>query len=88
MISPAAMIKMDEQKQFKEGEENIYEEIDIESGENEKENIEEPNPLHGISAGRRKMIRTYALADWDFEQKFQHYANFEESKKVSSILNE
>ena len=85
MISPAAMMKMDEKKYFKEGEENIYEEIDIELGENEKDNIGEPNPLHGISAGRRKMIRTYALADWDFEQKFQQYANFEESEKVSSI---
>ena len=88
MISPAAIIKMGEKKQLEGGEENIYEEIDIESCENERVANEEPNLLHGISAGRRKMIRNYALADWDFEQKFQHCANLVESKKVGFIHNE
>ena len=66
---------MDENQECVEGEENIYEEINSLS----LSEIEEPiSLLHGISAGRREMIRNYALADWDFEQQFQD-SNFEEN---------
>jgi len=80
-ISPAEVIKMDENQECVEGEENIYEEINSLS----PSEIEEPiSLLHGISAGRREMIRNYALADWDFEQQFQD-SNFEENATMKCI---
>ena len=81
-ISPADVIKMDGKRDLSYSEENIYEEINS-LNQNEKEETESEEPfsfLHGISKGRQELIRKYALADWDFEQKFHDPENVEENK--------
>ena len=81
-ISPADVIKMDGKGDLSYCEENIYEEINS-LNQNEKEETEPEEPfslLHGISKGRQELIRKYALADWDFEQKFHDPENVEENK--------
>ena len=79
-ISPADVIKMAEKKDLSNSEENIYEEINGLTQKEEAEPEEQFSLLHGISAGRRELIRNNALADWDFEQKFHDPENVEENK--------
>ena len=61
-------------------EENIYEEINSLTEKEEAKPEDQFSLLHGISKGRQELIRNYALADWDFEQKFHDPENVEENK--------
>ena len=81
-ISPADVIKMDGNRDLSYSEENIYEEINslTQKEKEETEPEEQFSLLHGISAGRRELLRNYALADWDFEQKFHDPENVKEDK--------
>ena len=71
---------MDQKRDLSNSEENIYEEINGLTQKEEAEPEEQFSLLHGISKGRRELIRNYALADWDFEQKFHDPENVEENK--------
>merc|ERR1719369_539416 len=72
----------------KEEGENIYEEIKTAPDSHIKDlkdnsQDESDSLLHGISAGRRKTIRLYAQADWDFAQQFQNQLHVDEKKTVN-----
>ena len=72
-------------------EENIYEEINsLSLNDRDEASNEEPlSLLNGISKGRRAMIQSYALVDWDFEQNFHGLKSKDEhpEKTLVSIFN-